>query len=106
MLGEKEEKSFQKLKNQVASAPVLAYFGKDAFTPVIADSSPVGLGAVLVKEKNGESRAVCYSRRSLSQVERRYSQTEKETLALVWACERFHLSHFDLVILCSHTLIL
>ena len=102
MWGEEQEKSFQKLKGQVASAPVLAYFDKDAHTRVIADASPVGLGAVLVQEKNGESRAVCYVSRSLSQVERRYSQTEKEALALVWACERFHLylyglPKFDLV---------
>ena len=102
MWGEEQENSFQKLKSQVASAPVLAYFDKDAPTRVIADASPVGLGAVLVQEKNGESRAVCYASRSLSQVERRYSQTEKEALALVWACERFHLylyglPQFDLV---------
>ena len=73
--GEEQEKSFQKLKGQVASAPVLAYFDKDAHTRVIADASPVGLGAVLVQEKNGERRAVCYVGRSLSQGERRYSQT-------------------------------
>lgn len=102
MWGKEQENSFQKLKSQVASAPVLAYFDKDAPTRVIADASPVGLGAVLVQEKNGESRAVCYASRSLSQVERRYSQTEKEALALVWACERFHLylyglPQFDLV---------
>ena len=100
--GEEREKSFQKLEGQVASAPVLASFDKDAHTCVIADASPVRLGAVLVQEKNGESRAVCYVSRSLSQVERRYSQTEKEALALVWACERFHLylyglPKFDLV---------
>ena len=97
-----QETSFQELKKQLASAPVLAYFDKDAHTRVIADASPVGLGAVLVQDKNGESRVVCYASRSLSSVERRYSQTEKEALALVWACERFNLyllglPTFDLV---------
>ncbi|KAK2559429.1 Uncharacterized protein P5673_018062 [Acropora cervicornis] len=97
-----QDASFKELKRQLASAPVLAYFDKDAHTRVIADASPVGLGAVLVQEKNGDSRAVCYASRSLSQVERRYSQTEKEALALVWACERFNLylsglQTFDLV---------
>lgn len=101
--GKEKEQSFQRLTNQVASAPVLAFFDKDTPTRVIADGSPVanGRGAVMVQEKNGESRAVCYASR-LSQVERRYSQTEKEALALAWACEGFHLylyrlSQFDLV---------
>ena len=91
--GEEQEQSFQRLKSQVSSTPVLAYFDKDTPILVIADASPVGFGAVLVQEKNGESRAVCYTSRSLSQVER---------LALVWARERFHLylyglPQFDLV---------
>ena len=33
-------------------------------------------------------------RERLSDVERRYSQTEKEALALVWACERFNMYVF------------
>ena len=49
-----------------------------------------------MQEKGGESRAICYASRSLSQVERRYSLTEKEALALVWACERFHLYSYGL----------
>ena len=37
---------------------------------------------------------ISYASRNLSDVERRYSQTEKEALALVWACERFNLYVF------------
>ena len=44
---------------------------------------PVGLGAVLVQEQDGEFRVISYASRSLSDTERRYSQTEKEALALV-----------------------
>ena len=69
---------------------------------MIADASPVGLGAVLVQEKNGVGRGVCYASRSLTSVDRRYSHTAKEVLALVWACEWFNLylcgyQTFDLV---------
>lgn len=50
----------------------------------------MGLGAVLVQEHKGENRVICYASRGLSEVERRYSQTEREALGLVWACEKFH----------------
>ena len=88
---EVQEKAFQTLKEQLAEASILAYFNKTAHTKVIAVASPVGLGVILVQEVNGQSRTVCYARGSLSDVERRYRQTEKEAVALVWACERFNL---------------
>lgn len=59
------------------------YFDKEAHAQVIADASPVGLGAMLVQENNAEGRAVCYASMSLSSVQRRYSQTKKEALAMV-----------------------
>ena len=81
------EKAFQTMKEQPAKASILAYFDKTAHTRVMAYASPVGLGAVLVQEANGKSRAVCYASSSLGDVEWRYSQTEKEALALEWASE-------------------
>ena len=42
----------------------------------------------MVQQQGEELRVISYPSHSLS--ERRYSQTEKETLVIVWACERFH----------------
>jgi hypothetical protein len=63
-------------------------------TQVIADANPVGLGAVLAQKQGEDYKIICYASRSLSDIQRRYSQTEKEALGLVWACERFHIFLF------------
>lgn len=50
----------------------------------------MALGAVLLQfDKVDQPRVISYANKSLSDTERRYSQTEKESLALVWAVERF-----------------
>lgn len=89
--GEEQERAFKQVKEKLGDAETLAYFDGNAVTQIITDASPVGLGAVLIQEQKGKHRVIAYASRSLSDVERRYSQTEKEALAIVWACERFHL---------------
>ena len=42
-------------------------------------------------QATGEKHVVAYASHSLSDTEQRYSQTEREALAVVWACEHFHL---------------
>ena len=86
--GPEQQQSFDELKKRLSSAETLGYFDKNLLTKVIADASPVGLGAMLAQEQGEELRVISYASRSLSDTERRYSQTEKE--AIVWACERFH----------------
>ena len=89
---EKQETGFKTLKEKLSSAPVLAHFNQKAHAQVIADASPVGLGAVLVQSKRDMSyRPVYYIARVLTKCGCRYSQTEKEALAFVWTCERFRL---------------
>ncbi|PFX16885.1 Uncharacterized protein K02A2.6 [Stylophora pistillata] len=43
---------------------------------------------------DGEWRAISYASRNLTEVKRRHSQTEKQALTLVWACERFKIYVF------------
>lgn len=86
------QRAFDTLKSDLANSETLAYFDKNAEeTKLTADASPVGLGAVLTQVKNGVERVVAYASRSLTEVEQRYSQTEKEALGIVWACERFNM---------------
>ena len=86
-----ERQAFEELKRRIARHSTLAYFSASAETRLVVDASPVGLGAVLLQRREGVFRPVEYASRSLTDVERRYSQTEREALAVVWGCERFHL---------------
>ena len=40
---------------------------------------------------------MCFASRTLGKFEGRYSQTEKEALALIWECGRFHLYVYGLL---------
>ena len=87
--GPNQEKSFKKIQQLMSSCETLAYFDRNAPITLVADASPVGLGAVLLQEQGGINRVIAYGHRSLSEVESRYSQTEREALGVVWACEHF-----------------
>ncbi|CAC5421578.1 unnamed protein product [Mytilus coruscus] len=65
----------------------MAYFDPRKATVLIVDASPVGVGALLTQD----GKVNAYASRALSDVEKRYSQTEREGLAIVWAIEHFHL---------------
>jgi len=86
------QKSFEILKQSLSDDLVLGYYDVECRTQVIADASPVGLGAVLIQFQSTGPRVISFANRSLTSTERNYAQTEKEALALVWAVERFH--HF------------
>ena len=75
-----------KIKNSLLDNAALAYYEVGAETEVIVDTSPVGLDAMPTQKKKDGHRPVTYINRSLSPVEQRYSQTEREALAIRWAC--------------------
>ena len=103
--GKSEESAFREIKERLIRAPVMAYFKSGAETRIITDASPVGLGAVLEqKQADGLFRPIYYASRKLSDVETRYSQFEREALAVRWACQKFHLFVYgiDFEILTDH----
>ena len=87
------DRAVSQLKDALVTAPVTAYFDPDKDTEISVDASPVGLAAILtqVDPKTDEKHVITYASRSLTATEQRYSQTEREGLAVVWACEHLHL---------------
>ena len=55
-----------------------------------ADEISMGVGAVH-HDKDGHSRVIAYASRALTDVESRYSQIEREALAVTRRCLHFHL---------------
>ena len=70
----------------------MAYFDKQKETLVTVDASPVGVSAILSQKtkRMDDEKIVAYASRALTDVEKRYSQTEKEALAIIYGVEHFH----------------
>ena len=98
---EEQDQAFHQLKQALSTVKTLGYYDADDETQVIADASPVGIGAVLIQKDSRGPRIIAYGNRTLTALERKYSQTEKEALALVWSVEHFSIflfgKTFDLI---------
>lgn len=82
----KQFEAFEQLKEAVTVTPVLRYYNLDEEITLQCDASQTGLGTALLQ--NGQPLA--YASRALTPAETRYAQIEKELLAIVFACDRFH----------------
>jgi hypothetical protein len=73
-------------KEMVTIAPVLKYFDPKEPVTIQFDSSSFGLGATLLQG----AQPVFYALQSLTKTEKNCAQIEKECLAILFACKRFH----------------
>lgn len=83
--GDEQKTAFIALKSNWKNALELKIPDLSKSFKLETDASDSGLGVVL---KQGEE-VIAYISRALRQAEKSYSITEKETLAVIWACEKF-----------------
>lgn len=87
-----ESSVFQSIKSDIFKIHHLGFFNPKDRTKLMTDASPTGLGAVLLQEDSqGRSRVIAYASKALTDLEKKYFQTEREALSLVWGVEKFRL---------------
>lgn len=82
--------SFERVKTLLASHKVLHMFDPALPVTVATDASAYGLGAVLQQVDGQKTLTIAFASRTLTNAERKYSASEREALACVWACEKWH----------------
>ena len=82
------EDAWSKLKESLTNDTVMSYFDREFTTELVEDGSPHGLGGILTQvhhhdDDQSEVRIISYaSSRALDEVESRYSEIEREALAV------------------------
>lgn len=81
---------FAKAKTLLQSSSLLTHFDPSKPLIVAADASPIGIGAVLSHKIGDAEQPIAFVSRSLATAESKYSQMEKEGLAIIFAVKKFH----------------
>ncbi|KAE8745059.1 hypothetical protein FOCC_FOCC008310 [Frankliniella occidentalis] len=89
------QKALDKVKSILTSKPMLVHYSLQHPIVLICDASMVGVGAVLkhlIVNADGSVSEfpVCYASRTMTPVERRYSQLDREALSLIFGVTHFH----------------
>ena len=83
-----QQQAFDKVIDLITQSPgqVLRYYDPKLPLTLQVDASKFGLGATLLQE----DRPVAYASKALTPAEVQYAQIEKEMLAILFGCKRFH----------------
>jgi len=103
--GGEQEDAFEHIRARLLSAPTLSCPDFEVPFALQTDASSVGLGAVLTQSINDVENVVAFASRALSEPEKRYSVTEQECLAVVWAIKKFrpYLEGYKFTVITDHS---
>ena len=79
-------RAFETIKCQISTETTLAYYDRSKPVVLQVDASSKGLGAVLLQE----NKPIAFASKALTPAESRYANIERELLAVVYGCEKFH----------------
>ena len=86
------QQALDRIKQELCSAKVISYYDPDPGTPTTlqCDASQTGVGAWLRQtDSQGNENIVAMASRSLTDAESRYSNIERECLAVTYGLEKF-----------------
>ena len=83
---EEQENAFREVKCLVTTTPVIYYYDPKFELEIQCDTSKKGLGAALLQR----GKLITYKSRALTEIEQRYTQNEKEMLAIVFSLGKFN----------------
>ena len=79
------------VKKQLIKAPVLVHYDPTKLISLATVASPYGVGTVLSHIlEDGSEMLIAYASHTLNVVEKRYSQRDKESVAIMFGVKRFH----------------
>ena len=93
--GPQHDRALEVIKERITSDQVLIHYSLDLPVSITCDASSYGVGAVLSHTVRNpatgqkEERPVAFASRTLSKTERRYSQLDKEALAIMYGVKKF-----------------
>ena len=89
--GPEQQRAFNTSKKSLTSDCILTHFDPTKALVLACDASPYGIGAVLShRMKDGLDKPIAFSSRTLAPAEKKYSQLEKEGLAVIFGVKGFH----------------
>ena len=81
--------SFEEIGARLVEVPIIAKPDWTKEFEIMCDASDYAMGAVLGQRVGKVFRAIYYASKTFNEAQENYSTTEKEMLAIVFACEKF-----------------